>query len=106
MGASPALRKTIDVLVANKRNFDSATNRDLYVTYVNPRSDGDDFPEQLQSVISSARQFLGTAISDNRTQIDGARRGLLTMSDHQRSPADHRKACERIVECDDACLSP
>jgi diguanylate cyclase len=29
MGASPALRKTIDILVANKRKFDSATNHDL-----------------------------------------------------------------------------
>src|ERR1700736_711689 len=71
MGASPALRKTVDILVANKRKFDSATNRDLYATYVKPRADGDlvaDFPEQLQGVISSAQEFLSTAISDSRTQ--------------------------------------
>ncbi len=72
-GALPALRKTVDILVANKQKFDSATNRDLYVTYVGSRSGpgvADDFPEQLRDVISSAREFLATAISDNRTQIE------------------------------------
>jgi hypothetical protein len=68
MGASPALRKTIDILVGNKRKFDSSINRDLYVRYVDPQPDAgaaDDFPEQLRGVISSATQFLTTAISDN-----------------------------------------
>jgi len=31
MGAAPSLRKTIDILLENKRSFDSAINRDLYV---------------------------------------------------------------------------
>jgi diguanylate cyclase len=73
MGTSPALRKTIDVLIGNKRKFDASINRELYATFVNPQSDADasaDFPEQLQGVISSAREFLATAISDNRTQIE------------------------------------
>ena len=73
MGASPALRQTIDILIANRRKFNSAVNRDLYVTYVNPRSENavvEGFPEQLRGVISSAKEFLETAISDNRTQIE------------------------------------
>jgi diguanylate cyclase len=73
MGTSPALRKTIDVLIGNKRKFDASINRELYATFVKPQSGADaagDFPEQLQGVISSAREFLATAISDNRTQIE------------------------------------
>src|ERR1700687_1503546 len=60
MGESPALRSTIDILVANKRKFDPATNRGLYVAYLSPRADSgviDDFPEQLRGVIYSAKEF-------------------------------------------------
>jgi diguanylate cyclase len=71
MGTSPALRKTIDVLIGNKRKFDASINRELYATFVKPQSEAEaDFPEQLRNVISSAREFLATAISDNRTQIE------------------------------------
>ena len=96
MGASPALRKTIDILVANKRKFDSATNHDLYVTYVKPRADSgvaEDFPEQLQGVISSAREFLATAISDNRTQIET----LGEVSSQCGASSDPRPIIERLV---------
>ena len=37
MGASPALRKTIDILIGNKRKFDASINHELYVTYVGAR---------------------------------------------------------------------
>src|SRR5271169_2031047 len=73
MGASPTLRRTIDILLENKRGFDTAINRDLYVTYVNLQPGGDTavaFPEQLQNVIASAKAFLATAISDNRSHIE------------------------------------
>jgi diguanylate cyclase len=73
MGASPALKKTIDILIANKRKFDPAINHELYVTYIDPQSDHSTtggFPEQLHGVILSAKEFLCTAISDNRTQIE------------------------------------
>lgn len=97
MGASPALRKTIDILVANKRKFDSATNHDLYVTYVKPRADSgvaEDFPEQLQGVISSAKEFLATAISDNRTQIET----LGEVSSQCGANSDPRPIIERLVK--------
>jgi diguanylate cyclase len=71
MGGSLALKKTIDILIANKRKFDSVVSRDLYITYVNPHSStSGDFPEQLRGVIASAQEFLTTAISDNRTQME------------------------------------
>jgi diguanylate cyclase len=77
-GAEPALRKTIDILIGNKRKFDASINRELYVTYIDAQSDptaAADFPEQLRGLIAGAKKFLATSISDNRKQI--ARRGLL-----------------------------
>jgi diguanylate cyclase len=73
MGASQELRKTIDILIGNKRKFDAATNRQLYVTYIDAQSDptaAADFPDQLRGLIAGAKTFLATAISDNRTQIE------------------------------------
>jgi diguanylate cyclase len=97
MGAPPALRKTIDILIGNKRRFDPATNHELYVTYVNPQSDAGaaagDFPEQLRGVISSANQFLATAISDNRTQIEA----LGEVSLQVEATSDPRPIIEKLV---------
>src|ERR1700722_13342316 len=96
MGTSPALRKTIDILIGNKRKFDASVNRELYATFVKPNSgaDGDgDFPEQLQSVISSAREFLASAISDNRTQIEA----LDEVTSQVQPNSDPRPIIERLV---------
>jgi diguanylate cyclase len=43
MGTSSALRKTIDILIGNKRKFDASINHELYVTYVNPQSSYEGF---------------------------------------------------------------
>jgi len=97
MGASPALRKTIEILVVNKRKFDSAVNHDLYVTYVNPthdRSTTEDFPEQLRSVIEGAKEFLATAISDNRDHIET----LGEVSSQCQPTADPRPIIEKLVK--------
>jgi diguanylate cyclase len=97
MGGSLTLKKTIDVLIANKRKFDSAVNRDLYVTYVNPHSDrstSEDFPEQLRGVIDSAKDFLATAISDNRTQMAT----LGEVSSECQAAADPRPIIEKLVK--------
>jgi diguanylate cyclase len=96
MGTSTALRKTIDILVANKRKFDSSINRELYATFVGPQSDAGapaDFPEQLQSLISSAKEFLTTAISDNRTQIEV----LGKVSSQVQANSDPRSIIEKLV---------
>ena len=97
MGASPALRKTVDILIANKRKFDSVVNRDLYVTYVNPQpvqGTTEDFPEQLRGVIASAQEFLATAISDNRTQIES----LGEVTSQCGATADPRPIIEKLVK--------
>jgi diguanylate cyclase len=97
MGSSPALRQTIDTMIVNKRKFDSAVNRDLYVTYINPRSDNavaEEFPEQLRGVISGAKEFLETAISDNRTQIEA----LGEVSSQFQAVGDPRPIIEKLVK--------
>ena len=96
MGASPALRKTIGILVGGKRKFDASVNNDLYVTYINPWGDSTapaDFPEQLQGVIINAKQFLATAIADNRTQIEA----LGEVSSEFQASRDPRPIIERLV---------
>jgi diguanylate cyclase len=97
MGTSPALRKTIDILIGNKRKFDSSINRELYTTFVGPQQTdagtSTDFPEQLQNVISSAKEFLTTAISDNRNQIET----LGEVSSEVQANSDPRPIIERLV---------
>ena len=96
MGASPTLRQTIDILIGNKRQFDAKINHQLYVTYVNPQADAGasgDFPERLRGVITSAKQFLTTAISDNRTQIEA----LGEVSSQVQSTSDPRPIIERLI---------
>jgi diguanylate cyclase len=94
MGGSLTLKKTIDILIANKRKFDSVVNRELYVTYVNPHaSTSGDFPEQLRGVIASAQEYLTTAISDNRTQMQNL--GEVTLECH--GAVDPRPIIERLV---------
>jgi diguanylate cyclase len=95
MGGSLSLKKTIDILLANKRKFDSATNRDLYVTYVNPHSStSGDFPEQLRGLIASAQEYLTTAISDNRTQMQN----LGEVNSECQGAVDPRPIIERLVK--------
>src|SRR3954447_6214349 len=96
MGASPALRKTIDILIGNKRKFDATINHELYTTYVGANSDqsvAGDFPEQLRGVIDGAKQFLATAISDNRTQIAA----LGEVSSQVRADSDPRPIIAKLV---------
>jgi diguanylate cyclase len=93
LGASPALRKTIDILVSNKRKFDASTNHELYAAYVGRLSETGDVPDQLNGVIDSAKQFLAAAISDNRTQIAA----LGDVSAQVGTTGDPRPIIEKLV---------
>jgi diguanylate cyclase len=96
LGASPALRKTIDVLVSNKRKFDASINHELYATFVGTLSETfstGDVPDQLNGVIDSAKQFLAAAISDNRTQIAA----LGDVSAQVKTTGDPRHIIEKLV---------
>jgi diguanylate cyclase len=73
LGTSPDLKRAIDILVGNKRKFDTTTNHDLFATYVGPDTSGEadlnNVSQQLHTVMASAKQFLTVAIADNRSQI-------------------------------------
>jgi diguanylate cyclase len=71
-GALPELKRTIDILIAGNRRFDSVTNRQLYSIYLAANSPGsalDEVPEQLNSIMTEAKRYVADAIADNRTQI-------------------------------------
>jgi diguanylate cyclase len=73
LGASSDLKRTIDILISNKRKFDAATNQDLFATYIGSQGTEavvvHEVSQQLHGVVDSAKQFLTTAIDDNRTQM-------------------------------------
>ncbi|MEH2564727.1 diguanylate cyclase [Bradyrhizobium sp. AZCC 2289] len=73
LGTPPELRRAIDILIGNKLKFNVAVNQDLFETYVGSKGADDavahDVSQQLHSVMTSAKQFLTTAIADNRTQM-------------------------------------
>lgn len=65
------LKRTIDILISNKRTFDSVTNQELAATFAASMggSDVSGASQQLSSVVNAAREFLNAAIADNRSQI-------------------------------------
>lgn len=90
----PELKRTIDILVAGKRRFDAATNRDLFSTYLaaGPASATvGDVPEQLKSVMAEAQRFVTQAIADNHIQI----RAIGNVAEQAESGIDPRP----LVEC-------
>ena len=74
LGAPVELKRTVNILIAQKRKFDAATSRDLYTTYIGSRGTDEavahQVSQQLHDVLTSARNFLNTAAADNRTQIE------------------------------------
>ena len=73
LGTPPVLKRAIDILIGNKRKFDAGTNREIYSNYIGSKAADEavayNVSQQLHSVMTSARQFLTTAIADNRTQM-------------------------------------
>jgi diguanylate cyclase len=92
--AQPELKRTIDILIAGKRRFDAATNRELFSTYLAAGSAGatvSDVPEKLKSVMADAQRFVAQAIADNHTQI----RAIGDVAERAESGIDPRP----LVEC-------
>src|ERR1700686_1365214 len=73
LGTSPDLKRAIDILVGNRRKFNTATNRDLFAMYVRADTGNDtdvnNVSQQLHSVMTSAKEYLNVAIADNRSQM-------------------------------------
>jgi diguanylate cyclase len=92
LGAPPELKRTINILIAGKRKFDAATNRDLFKTYVGSKATDDavahHVSQQLHGVMDAAKNFLSTAISENRTQM----KAISDVADRTEAGADDPKA--------------
>src|SRR5215467_4132041 len=60
LGSAPELNQVIKILIGNKRGFDSATNRSLYLTYVGSEPDLDarhaEISGQLRGLLSTAQE--------------------------------------------------
>jgi diguanylate cyclase len=97
LGTSPELNKVINILIDNKRSFDAATNRSLFQTYVGGDQDHDaghaDVAHQLHALLSTAREYLGTSLADNRKHV-AALGGVAAQIDRN---ADPRAIVERLV---------
>jgi diguanylate cyclase len=91
------LKRAIDILIGNKRKFDATTNHDLFATYVGSHSTDaavvTEVSEQLHSVMACAKQFLTTAISDNRTQI----RAISDVADRSEAGVDPKFLVESLM---------
>jgi diguanylate cyclase len=97
LGTSPQLKAAINVLIGNKRTFDVATNRDLHRAYVGgqaaERAVDLGVSEQLNALMSTAQEYLGTAIDDNRQQM----RVLDGVAAEATSPGDPKRLIESLV---------
>lgn len=97
LGAPVGLKRTIDILIANKRKFDAITNRDLYTTYVGSKGIDEavahQVSQQLHAVLASAQKFLNTAIADNRTQIEA----ISEVADRSETETDPRLLIETLM---------
>ena len=97
LGTPVALKRTIDILVANKRNFDASTNHDLYTTYVGSKGIDEavahQVSQQLHDVLASAQKFLSAAIADNRTQIEA----ISNVADRSEIGTDPRLLIETLM---------
>lgn len=72
LGSVPTLKRTIDVLLANKRDVDEATSRDLFAMYIASTNAalGLGVRDQIDSVFAEAQRYLAGAIADNKQQIE------------------------------------
>ncbi|WP_201723748.1 GGDEF domain-containing protein [Bradyrhizobium neotropicale] len=65
------LRNAVDLLIDHNRPFDARTNQDLFETYIEPNAGGVaiETSERLHALMGAAKEFLATAIADNRSQM-------------------------------------
>jgi diguanylate cyclase len=68
---NPGLKRAIDVLISNRKTFDSQTMRDLISVYIDGVTAPDNYEtsQKLSEVMSEARKYLSTAASDNQAHM-------------------------------------
>ncbi|MBS0531355.1 MAG: GGDEF domain-containing protein [Proteobacteria bacterium] len=71
-GDLPELKRKIDALIEGKKQFDSATSRELYAMHLAQGSAAAvvaELPEQFKSVMTEAGRYVTDAIADNRDHM-------------------------------------
>jgi diguanylate cyclase len=98
LDTSVELKRAIDILIGNKRKFDVQTNHDLFATYVGSQGVADstvnEVSNHLHSVMASAKQFLTTAIADNRSQMQA----ISEVADQNEAGVDPKLLVESLVK--------
>lgn len=97
LGASSDLKRTIDILISNKRKFDKATNQDLFASYIGSQAAEaavvHQVSQQLHGVMDSAKNYLTAAIADNRTQMQA----MDEVADQNQKGVDPKVLIENLV---------
>jgi diguanylate cyclase len=97
LGASSDLKRTIDILISNKRKFDKATNQDLFSSYIGAQANEaavvHQVSQQLHGVMDSAKNYLTAAIADNRTQMEA----MDEVADQSKAGVDAKLLIENLV---------
>src|SRR5216683_1585111 len=97
LGASSDLKRTIDILISNKRKFDKATNQDLFASYIGSQATEaavvHQVSQQLHGVMDSAKHYLTAAIADNRTQMQA----MDEVADQSNAGVDPKVLIENLV---------
>jgi len=97
LGASSDLKRTIDILISNKRKFDKATNQDLFSSYIGSQATEaavvHQVSQQLHGVMDSAKHYLTAAIADNRTQMQA----MDEVADQSNAGVDPKVLIENLV---------
>lgn len=99
LGAPDDLRHAIDILVDNRRPFDSRTNHDLFATYIeaqeHPGADvgAAETSERLHALMIAAREFLARAIADNHSQMQA----ISDVADQGQAGVDPKTLVSRLM---------
>jgi diguanylate cyclase len=97
LGTSSDLTRTLDILISNKQKFDTATNHDLFTTYIG--SQGAEaavvhqVSQQLHGVMDSAKEYLTAAIAENRTHMEA----IGDVADRTGNGVDPKFLIEKLV---------
>jgi len=89
LGTTPELNQAVNILITNKRPFDAAASRSLFLNYVAATTDWDaehsEISERLHKVLADAQDFLARTLTENRNHVE-ALGGVGAQIDEHASP--------------------
>jgi diguanylate cyclase len=94
-GGHDDLRNAIDLLIDHNRPFDARTNQELFETYIAPQVSAIvvHTSERLHTLMGAAKEFLATAIADNRSQMQA----ISDVADQGKAGVDPKALVARLM---------